>query len=741
MPLNNKYVYFSSQIDENNPVPKKNPNSDFEINFSDPLILDPYTQVRLVNCAIDNNGLSVEIDDSNNIIGWSIGFPWYPESDPDTGDFVTNGFSYQKAKIKNGTYIIAAGDATKTDPNTYLAPAIQLALNESCSALPNQRGGFIVTIDANSIINIKLSGMAENYGIPEGAAGDISQDYINLIQQYTKNVFSIVRNAGGPGVNGAKYGRRMRLDPGEMPMRTGDISTYRGVSLLNNDGGINFNNVLNGGNGDRIQYFNSPPLAMQGDFDSVNPKMIAKVFLNCDDVDCTGQAVRQATGYGDAGDFVAVSIVSDLAELRPTRANSCLKFEDIAAGGITPVTDVGGDIHMGELARVIVHYDRDAAALSLSVFVKENDILGQQVWNRANQEALNLNDRLYIELDSKGPTVNSFQYRIRVYRAVNADPANFAELTTTNFLNYSAVDLKDKLVAPNKEMVSEANYDRSPSMRLVVGSTYFTDDSEDGAKGNFEDEENLMVCFNTDPQGGQFGFVAGAYRAAGPLTVNNADLGAMCPLVIYGDSSSAGDQEQLNFIANALTPPTKTNRDWVEQKANLGQLGANFGGQFFGSGRLSNLFIDGSNTFTAGATAAEAIRNSELPQYFFDLPDLPLGNKTGNQLFGKNNNFIAPVLLPSQTNSALKPDSMLYNNIENSYQLRVTNLRIRICELDGTPATDLKDYTSGCLEFRDNPEYKKEVEARENAELIAQRMNESMQQLIMNIKPFGPQRQ
>jgi len=61
----NKYIYFSS---ENQQGP--NPNSDFAVNFADPLVINPNSQIRCVSIRINQENNSFEVDGDSDVWGF-----------------------------------------------------------------------------------------------------------------------------------------------------------------------------------------------------------------------------------------------------------------------------------------------------------------------------------------------------------------------------------------------------------------------------------------------------------------------------------------------------------------------------------------------------------------------------------------------------------------------------------------------------------------------------------------------
>lgn len=117
-------------------------------------------------------------------------------------------------------------------------------------------------------------------------------------------------------------------------------------------------------------------------------------------------------------------------------------------------------------------------------------------------------------------------------------------------------------------------------------------------------------------------------------------------------------------------------------------------------------------TWTTGIILNDpVITNSRaFPQMYLSIPTLPLENYTSNPLDGKKVSFVCPIdLNPSATHNRLYTSQLYtecYNNMTNSYNLRLNNFRVRICDIDGTVVKGLDPYTIITLEIRENPELK-----------------------------------
>ena len=233
--------------------------------------------------------------------------------------------------------------------------------------------------------------------------------------------------------------------------------------------------------------------------------------------------------------------------------------------------------------------------------------------------------------------------------------------------------------APNSSLYDNANNFRQP------GSIYWA-----GAYNPIDERD---------------GFVDGAFRDADFITSKSANLPSNLPVFVFGDDT-IGETDKLVIAQENLN-----NGNVVEWQslgdARLRDSGAN-GGVIMGLDEQGWQSVK-TNSFTTGVEFSGNVNLNarDFPQHYLDLPDLAISNHTGVvDGTGRMNRFIAPLDLNSGagTNNlhTSQNETLVYNDLGNAMEERITNLRIRICDLEGTPSTNLQNYTLGCLEIREN---------------------------------------
>jgi len=165
----------------------------------------------------------------------------------------------------------------------------------------------------------------------------------------------------------------------------------------------------------------------------------------------------------------------------------------------------------------------------------------------------------------------------------------------------------------------------------------------------------------------------------------------------------------------------------VDADARLLASGAN-GGIPLGLDENGFQFVN-ADSYTTGLQFEGTVNanSRDYPQHYLDLPDLPINNVTGTATFGRQNRFIAPLDLNSggsQNNiHTSQNETLVYNSLGNAYEERITSLRIRICDIDGTPSANLQNYTFGCLEIKEN-DFMKQAKMQR---VLKQQENEMLQ--------------
>lgn len=120
--------------------------ANFRVNFHEPVVFPPDSQVRLINCRLNLDDNEVLVNDSNNSFQWGLGYAW---SDEENGSGGSCGLF--DAFIEPGNYINAAGTTSE-----FITFALERAFNNSVSNMTYLRGGFSVSI-AGGKITVKLS--------------------------------------------------------------------------------------------------------------------------------------------------------------------------------------------------------------------------------------------------------------------------------------------------------------------------------------------------------------------------------------------------------------------------------------------------------------------------------------------------------------------------------------------------------------------------------------------------------
>jgi len=226
---------------------------------------------------------------------------------------------------------------------------------------------------------------------------------------------------------------------------------------------------------------------------------------------------------------------------------------------------------------------------------------------------------------------------------------------------------------------------------------------------NYTQPGNMYWAGAYNPIDEANGFVNGAFRPANYITTKSANLPANLPAFIFGDEV-IGETDKLVIAQD--NPNNGVIVEWrALGDARLEETGAN-AGIILGLDEQGWQYVN-SNSFTNGIVFSGAVNLNarDFPQHYLDLPDLAIRNHTGVvDGTGRPNHFICPLDLNSGagTNNlhSSQNETLLYNDLGNAMEERLTNLRIRICDLEGTPSPNLQNYTLGCLEVRENPQMK-----------------------------------
>ena len=225
---------------------------------------------------------------------------------------------------------------------------------------------------------------------------------------------------------------------------------------------------------------------------------------------------------------------------------------------------------------------------------------------------------------------------------------------------------------------------------------------------NFQSFDKIYFASAYNPIDESNGFVGGAFRSADYITAKNANLPSEFLVQLYGQD------ELTDAVVNNLSTNNPNGGVVIPWEAiadaRLESSGAN-AGAMLGLDEEGLQFVN-SNSFTTGLVFEGDVNLNErdYPQHYLDCPDLAVKNHTGTcNGTGRPNHFICPLELGSSNVNSLhtsQNETLLYNDLGNAYEERLTRLRLRICDIEGTPSQNLGAYTFGCLEIRENPAYK-----------------------------------
>ena len=663
----NQYIYFSS---ENQLGP--NPDSDFTINFSDPLVIPPYSQVRCVSIRINQDQNTYEVESSNDKICFSIGNSWIsPQERIQNNTLIGNSFNFYTAHLQHGQYLLDPGvnHDIAGDEIIFLSNQVEKAMNEAMSNNASFRGGFSVTVNASQQLVIKLSTMAEIYDVPNAAS--------NLIGGKSVPTYSLSGIEGGKFVQGPSGLSASNL---AFPMRTGDATQYYGNSWK-------YSKSYNAAYPEQCNTFLSPSLNWMGVTDTANDHLCFKYYIALSQIDWTS-----GNGYGDLDDYIQISGCSDTT---PGIINGAAETSSIL---YYKNTDVGGrgEMRENEFFKIVIYEDANNL---FWIDIIYNNITGQTGGFSVKHHQLQSgNSQLIIECFTKAPLVteNAYKYKLVVWERPDGGPDY---ILLPNQMSYTNCPKMASIVPKFSQNTSEDTWGRNETFRLCISNSFhYTGNVAE----NFRSLGSQGLCFAYDPINQPNGFVNGAYVAANSLTRTETNIDTL-PLVVYGSSVLTDDAK--SYIEQKF-PINNREYAWTAlASAELEFAGANVSDSLF-LGVDNTISIEGARSWSEGAwsNSQTIMKNGQnLPAQYLDV-DLPLRNITGDHLYGKANSFICPIAYPDTNQIGhSRMDNRLYNTIDNSYPLRLSSLRIRICDLDGTVSKNMKAYTQGCLEIRENP--------------------------------------
>jgi hypothetical protein len=816
----NQYIYFSSK-GSNESV---NQNSDFSVNFSNPIVIPPYAEIRCVNCRInpDNNTYNV-VEGENDKLAFSVGKFWVDQDDDEQ-----NGFPLFTVKLKEGIYDLSQG----TDKDFHLNAQIEHQINSQITNMPNLRNGVTVSINANKKITVKVSPMGGNgyYSVP---ATTIPEDLLDKMRRQNSRTTSIPMlefaenpqeeelyegfdvlsspfniRAADPATNMippnqvGKYDVTCdslvgTFDVGdviEIVADTNITATVNAVSAnlpteitLNetsdlwktNENPCNVN-VKNGANTCRItqftssivikgvnlyaveasqstgqeltyndcKYFMSPPVTWNslGDWSETTGKEMKLASIFSIDLSALDMNAIQDDGsfrfcYSCFNDSLTGMDCGSLSAgkgagpwsgtVDPVQAYSP-EFEVPSAGADDFLTKLDPD-EVVELESYIyrIQFQRyaDDANGDLKVYLKDTvgpewDFMGYKNYvTDAEPETLEVavaNTILTFETYvSSAVDTNANKVQLVIKSSVGgATATTIMNLRGMIVNNLGFHKLTDKRALDSKTL-KPANirfaYGHNAPLSRYLGTT----------GDNFTSFDKLYFSCAYNPIDENNGYVDGAFRDADFITSKAEDLPTKLPVLLFGDDTI--DENDKSYIVTN-NPLDGVVVPWgVDADARLLASGAN-GGIPLGLDENGFQFVN-ADSYTTGLQFEGTVNanSRDYPQHYLDLPDLPINNVTGTATFGRQNRFIAPLDLNSggsQNNiHTSQNETLVYNSLGNAYEERITSLRIRICDIDGTPSANLQNYTFGCLEIKEN-DFMKQAKMQR---VLKQQENEMLQ--------------
>lgn len=801
----NQYIYFSSK---GNYSQNDTADSDFSVNFSNPIVIPPYAEIRCVNCRVNpNNNTYAVKEGQNDKLAFAVGKFWIDESSGVYDDIYNNAFPLFSIVLDEGIYDLASG----TDPKFYLNAQIESKINEQITNIPNLRGGVSVSVDSNKILTIKVSPMGGNgfYGIPD--AVDLPTALVEKLKRINRRTTSL----SGNNFQGYNNLQRVELAPfnieAEAPLAdiippnqlgSYDITTDTLVGVFQVGDLVSIVNqtihakvlAVNANAPTKIELF-SPSDLWKTDKSPANVSInkIGNAGISCRITEWTTtgpdwrgvtlysspvpntSTIIQRSGYflsppinwNSLGDWETTpseqfklvstfSIYLEKYEAQNTKTTfnaiySCfadsLKGMDcgattaglgagFASGAVAPWNhlDANGDPILlsypeennGDpltecednaelypyLFRCHIEFEDDIGRLNLKMKTKD----GQPQWGWMGYK----NSVGNVDVDEIDIEANDSYLCIETYvsPAVGTNAMLMQIVVKTK---EGADDWEERISVRNMypnyfgfhqlcdEGALDSKVNKPANIRFAYAHNAPNGFNAQPANQNYTQPGDIYWAGAFNPIDEADGFVDGQFRGADYITSQAVNLPSNLPVSVFGDDS-IGATDKL-VIANE-NPNDGTVVDWEGLGDDrLRESGAN-AGVILGLEEQGWQSIN-SNSNTNGIVFSGNVNANErdFPMHFLDLPDLALNNHTGTcNGTGRPNKFVCPLDLNSGagTNNihSSQNETLIYNDLGNAMEERITNLRIRICDLEGTPSINLQNYTVGCLEIRENPQMK-----------------------------------
>lgn len=648
-----KFIYVSTE--ENNIG--NNPNSDFVVNFHQPLEIKPNSEIRVTECRINPKNDVVEINDNNNVLAFSIGSPWGLDQGAYGG--------YYNVKLDNGIYDVSDGSDDR-----FFNFHLQKKMNEAITNNSLFRGGVDVSVTTAGKLKFKICEMNNNnyyYEIPYG----------NVITSINDGLLEIIKeenNGNIPFNDGNQVIKPFKLSKSAGIGITGDTHDYFGVKLDNND----FDQL----------YFVSPPLNYFGvnglEVDEYTPIVVGEIDLTNITTDIN--ASFNLIGENNKGCFYPSDGENEVA---PSEFDERSFLFDWG--------DEQGDIEL-ELCPLKICFDANDGnntQANIDLHYKE-DKQGNHV--RETFPTINKAQTISIKISVNNNLVDGKgKLKVEMWEADNT-PICDKELEDIDLSLFRVLNREDykRNWVYNKNSLSKMS-----NMRVaVVGYSY------ENAISDNSFPLPISVAFNYDPQEGANGFFNDAFQAENALTKSTGDT--IAPFVMHADGLNGrlgAYQALIRTFEN--TAPYETGFSIIN---NINpNCGTSLGLNEFG---FQGTDVDLCST---GMTAVDIINTNsrENALFFVSCDDLPLLNYTGNVQTGSLNKFVYAIDFNSGSGSrnniyTSQPDVEKFNTLTNRQTMRIQNMRIRITNIRGQTVENLDDHTYIVFELRENPMMRQE---------------------------------
>lgn len=622
---------------------ESNNHADFTVQFPQNVMIKPHSQIRCVSCRVNPIDNAIEIDGDNQ--NFYIGVDFWNKINNAQVPLIP-------VSLDQGLYLLESGEETgieadSKDNEIYINSQVAFNLNEAINNFCLYRNGFTCSIAAKKL-TIKLTTM-EMYGCPDEALpADVLKLWTNADDNLYDKSFIV-----GTATDKTQFWP-MSAIAGQL------TAVYHGITLTK-----------------KPDHENEPAYF------------------------CGPDMVFGLTGRKADNRLITSVIDVDLTDITMTDNDSIVFFD-----GFCGIDTYGhtSDKFLGWGADTDLNTSHNyfLAIVGNNVVLKYNlaDANGEIV-NTVVVGSADANDSIIKITCEEWETDDSAYYNVIVKKSTDGG-STFADILTIpdgyirkNTKAYKSLlnpnDVRNNTVESRNigiQIISDLDLNQKITLTCAV------------------DDINDKLGFNVDKTTPAFG-------GRSPHNVNLADISR--PLSIITDSAQWDEDAEDNNLTNSqlnvmLRNTKKDNADIYYDEYTLVEYYRPNADElsFDDFGIQVTEYTTVYPTYSAGLVAQSDVKTNQrsFPQYYLDLPSLPLANFSANYLQGQNNSFICPIDLGASGSENLYTSQLYtenYNTMTNTYPLNLNNMRVRICNIDGTIPLQLDKYTIVTIEIRDNP--------------------------------------